>query len=187
MKKLLFIVWMLMSFTTLAEEKSPAERMMVAMGVDKVLEAQKEAYKADAKKQVTMIMKQLEGTLSQLPKETSEEIEIAINSTLIAVLNSWNVETAIKIYSEEWNKNYTPSEIEKVIERYKDPSAKKELEVVMSAAAALNQYVSGSYNAALEKSMAELISNIQQAIAKGNKKMSSNKSIQPTAESSKNL
>jgi hypothetical protein len=182
MKKLVFIFWMLASFIALAEEKSPGERMMVAMGIDKVLDAQRDAYKADAKKQVAIVMKQLENTLSQLPPETSEEIETAMNSVLMALLDSWNVDTAIRIYSEEWNKSYTPSEIEKVIEKYKDPSAKKELEVVMSASAALNQYISGSYNSALEKSMAELMPKIQQAIIKGKKNIQPKNSIQPTAK-----
>lgn len=182
MKRLVFVFWMLASFTAIAEEKTPGERMMVAMGIDKVLNAQRETYKTEAKKQVAIIMKQLEGTLSQLPKETSQEIETAMNSMLIELLDSWNVDTAIKIYSEEWNKNYTPSEIESVIKKYEDPSAKKELEVVMSASAALNQYISGSYNSALEKSMAELMPKIQQAIINGKKKAESNKSVQPTTK-----
>lgn len=184
MKKILLIISLFTSMTIFAEEKSPAERMMIAMGVDKVLQAQREAYKADAAKQVAMLMKQLEGTLSGLPKETSQEIEKAMTLTMKQLLDSWNVETAIKVYSEEWNKNYTQLEIEQVIKKYENPSAKKEIEVVMAASAALNQYISTSYNSALEKSIAELIQKIQQAIAKGKKETQS--TVQPTVKAATN-
>jgi hypothetical protein len=181
-KKILSIILLFASITIFAEEKSSGERMMITMGVDKILQAQREAYKADAVKQVAMLMKQLEGTLSGLPKETSQEIEKAMTLMMGQVLDSWDVETAIKVYSEEWNKNYTQLEIEGFIKKYESPSAKKEIQVVMAASTALNQYISTSYNSALEKSMAEFLSKIQQAIVKGKQEAQSNKSNQPTAK-----
>jgi len=184
MKYVAFIVWLLISSMATAEEKSPGERMMVAMGIDKLLDAQREAYKVDANKQVAILMKQLESTLSQLPKETTKEIEDVMSSMMLSLLDSWSVEAAVKVYSEEWDKNYTPSEIETVIEKYEDPSAKKELEVVMTASAALYQYLADSYNAAFEKSMAEAMPRIQQVISKGRQQLQPNNSIQPTANAS---
>jgi len=182
MKKIVLIISLLSSITAFALEKTPGERMMVAMGIDKVLQAQREIYQADAVKQVAMTMKQLEGLLAGLPKETTQEIEQAMTLMMGQVLDSWNVETAIKIYSDEWSKNFTPVEIDEVIEKYEDPSAKKELEVVMAASTALSQYVSTSYNTALEDSMAQFLTLIQQAVAKGKQKVQSNKSIHPTAK-----
>jgi len=182
MKKIVLIIFLLSSITAFSMEKTPGERMMIAMGIDKVLQAQREIYQADAVKQVAMTMKQLEGLLAGLPKETTQEIEQAMTLMMGQVLDSWNVETAIKIYSAEWNKNYTPVEIDEVIEKYEDPTAKKELEVLMAASSALTQYMSTSYNTALEGSMAQLMTHIQQAVAKGKQKVQSNKSIQPSAK-----
>ena len=161
MNKVLLLVSLIASVPILADDMSAGERMMMSMGVDQVLLAQKKAYEADAKKQVDIVMTQLESTLSQVSKETSLEIASIMENLMTDLNNSWDIETAIKVYSAKWDENYTQSEIESVIEKYEDPSAKKELETVLGASAALNEYISSSYNTALEESMGSAMLKIQ--------------------------
>lgn len=184
MKYLVLLVLLMTGFTALALEMTPAERMMKTMGVDKILHAQRIAQQADVDKQVAMVMKQLESVLADLPAETSTEIETAMRTMMSTVVDSWDIDTAIKIYAEEWNKSYTSEEIDAVITRYENPSAKKELEVLLAASAALNQYISGRYNSALEKSMADLMPALQQAIQKGRQKKAESKQKPSTSETS---
>lgn len=178
MRNIVCLILLIVGFSAVAQDINHAERMMKTMGIDKVLQAQRAAQQADIDKQVAMVMKQLEGVLSDLPKETSTEIETAMRTMMTTVVDSWDIDTAVRVYAEEWNKNYTPEDIGKVIARYEDPSAKKELEVLLAASAALNSYISGNYNAALEKAMANLMPSIQQAIQKGKQEIQAKKQNQ---------
>lgn len=186
MRKLACLVLLITGLFAVAQDINHAERMMKTMGIDKILHAQRAAQQADIDKQVAMVMKQLEGVLSDLPKETSTEIETAMRTMMSTVVDSWDVDTAVRVYAEEWNKNYTPADIDKVIARYEDPSAKKELEVLLAASAALNRYISGNYNAALEKAMADLMPSVQQAIKKGKQEIQARKQNPSAAKTAHN-
>jgi hypothetical protein len=165
------------TFNVNSAELSPAERMLNAMGIDQVLTQAKEAQAKSAQEQVAMIMRQLNGTLSKLPKEKINEIEELFKNMMVEITNSWSTEEAVKIYSQTWADNYTDKEILAVVEKYEQPESQQELQMVLQASAKLNEYILGSYNKATEVEMAAFIPKMQAIVKDALSQKTSNKPI----------
>ena len=111
MRLWMFLLLCGFTFCVNSTELTPAERMLNAMGINKILDQTKEAQSKSAQDQVEMIMRQLSGTLSKLPDEKVKEIEVLFQNMMIEISDSWSTEEAIKIYSQAWTDNFTEKEI----------------------------------------------------------------------------
>lgn len=167
------ILLVLFPFSVCSQDLTPAERMLNAMGIDQVLEQARSAQARAAKEQVAMVMRQLEGTLSKLPKEDVAKIEKLFQDMMIQINNSWSTEQAIKVYSKAWSDNYSEKEILAIAEKYESDSAQKELQMLLKASGELNSYIVGSYSKSLEETMAKTFPQMQEIIKQG---MAKNKS-----------
>jgi hypothetical protein len=177
MRLWMFLLLCGFTFCVNSTELTPAERMLNAMGINKILDQTKEAQSKSAQDQVEMIMRQLSGTLSKLPDEKVKEIEVLFQNMMIKISDSWSTEEAIKIYSQAWTDNFTEKEILEVVVKYEQPESQKELEMVLKASASLNNYVLGSYNKATEIAMADFIPKMQLIVKQALNNKTSNKSL----------
>ena len=158
------------TFNVNSAELSPAERMLNAMGIDQVLSQAKEAQAKSAQEQVTMVMRQLSGTLAKVPEEKVKEIEVLFQAMMVEITNSWTTEEAVKVYSQTWADNYTNKEILAVVEKYEQPESQQELQMVLQASSNLNEYILGSYNKSTEVALAKTLPKVQSIIKDALKK-----------------
>lgn len=175
--RLMFLA--LFSFGVSSQQLTPAERMLNAMGINKILEQTKNAQAAGSKEQVAMVMRQLEGTLAKLPQEDVVLIENLLQNMMIEISNSWSTEQAIKIYSKAWSENYSDEEILTIAKKYESTDNQKELQMLLKASAELNAYIMGSYNKSMEEAMNKTFPKMQEIIKEG---MSKNKSGKPAKQ-----
>lgn len=172
------VVLFLLPFGAFSQELTSAERMLNAMGINQVLEQARSAQVASANEQVAMVMRQLEGTLSKLPKEDVARIEKLFQNMMTEITNSWSTEQAIKIYSKAWSDNYSDKEILDIAEKYESADNQKELQMLLKASSDLNSYIMGSYNKSMEEAMAKTIPQMQMIIKQGISKNTSSKPVQ---------
>lgn len=163
----------LLPFGAVSQELTPAERMLNAMGINQVLEQARDAQVVGAKEQVAMVMRQLEGTLSKLPKEDVVRIEKLFQDMMIEISGSWSTEQAVKIYSKAWSDNYSDNEILNIAKKYETLDNQKELQMLLKASSDLNSYIMGSYNKSMEGAMAKTFPQMQAIIKQGMKRKSS--------------
>jgi len=164
------IACLLTIFFTLAyaQEKTQGEKLLLVMGIDKVLEAQKEAQKIGAKKQNEAVMRQLSADLKGTHPKYEAEIRSLLDEMMDEILNSWTIERAIEIYSKPWADNFTEKELKEVIETFEKNENKKMLKMIMTASTALTNYVSDSYTRSTEEAMKRVMPKLKEIMANAN-------------------
>jgi len=180
-----FLSLLLFAINVHSTELTPAVRMLNAMGIEQIINQAKEAQTIASKKQVSMFMEQLSGTLSRLPAEKVHEIEKLFNQTMLNINNSWTTERAIKVYSQVWSDNYTEEEILKVVKKYENPESQKEIQVTLAASAKLTEYIQASYSAATKEAFAVFLPKMQ-AIIKQSRAKNTSKKIKSALKDKRN-
>lgn len=173
----LLVLFFIFSFNASSAERTPAERMLNAMGINQILDQAKQAQAKATQDQVTMVMRQLSGVLSKLPKDKINEIELLFKNMMVDVSDSWTTEEAVRIYSQTWTDNFTEKEILDVVKKYEQPESQRELEMVLKASSNLNNYILSRHSKATEIAMANFLPKMQSIIKGALTKKMAKKSV----------
>ena len=146
MKKYLIVgaILILISTTAYADSEidSTSLKFIKIIGMDKQIDNLRQKSELNAKASIKIMVDQIQKSSPDMNLKILEEVEKAANEMVFSIINSWDTNKAMLIYSEELSKGFSKDRLEKALEYYESPSRKHELRTINNATIKTYEYIS---------------------------------------------